>query len=903
LDAFFNPRSVAVIGATETPASVGRTVFENLLSGRGPGAVFPINPKRSTVLGVRAYPTVGTAPGPTDLAVIVTPATTVPEVISECADAGVAGAIIISAGFKEVGETGAQLERDILDRARRGNLRLIGPNCLGIMNPRSRLNATFASTIAPPGRIAFLSQSGAICTAILDWSQAENVGFSAFVSLGSMLDVGWADLIDYLGDDPDTSSIIMYMESVGDARSFLSAAREVALGKPLIVIKAGRSAEGAKAAASHTGALTGRDEVLDAAFRRCGVLRVSSIAELFDLAEALGKQPLPSGPRLTIVTNAGGLGVLATDALVAAGGRLAELSAESIKALNELLPPHWSHGNPIDVLGDASPERYAGALRIAASDPASDGLLAVLAPQGMSAPEDVARHVVASSQGRGKTILASWTGGRQVAAGVDVLNQAGVPTFTYPDGAARTFTLMWRYRRDLQALYQTPAPTADPGAVDQGATERILGAARTSGRTLLTESESKAFLRACGIPIVPTVAATSEDDAAREAARLGYPVVVKLLSETVTHKARVGGVVLDLRGEAEVRSAYRAIQAAVREQVGEGHFQGVTVQPMVRSAGHELIVGSSFDPQFGPVLLFGAGGSLVEILGDRALGLPPLNTTLAQQMIDQTRISRALTPDEPRLAELLVRFSWMVVEQRRIKEIDINPLLVSPDGLVALDARIVLHSWDIGDADLPTSAIRPYPTRYVAPFTLRDGSSVTIRPIRPEDEPLMVELHRSLSPESVHSRYFGGLSLSDRVDHRRLVRNCFIDYDRAMALVAVRSDPAAADRIVAVGRLARLPGTRAAEFAVLVTDEWQGRGLGTELLSRLLAIGRDEKLTRIEGEVLPENRRMLATCRRLGFSLGTSLGEGVVKAEIGLEPLDPTTSPGFHETFPKPAVP
>ncbi|MEO8451918.1 MAG: CoA-binding protein, partial [Gemmatimonadota bacterium] len=431
LDAFFTPRTIAVIGATDASGSVGRTVFRNLTSGSLAATVFPINPRRATVLGVQAYPSVGTIPGPVDLAVIVTPAATVPGIVGECVAAGITGAVIISAGFKEAGAAGALLEAQILEQAA-GKLRVIGPNCLGVMNPRVGLNATFAGAMAQPGRVAFLSQSGAICTAILDWSLQENLGFSAFMSIGSMLDVGWGDLIDYLGEDPNTKCIVMYMESIGDARSFLSAAREVALTKPLIVIKAGRSAEAAKAAASHTGALTGSDQVLDAAFRRCGVLRVDTIAELFNLAEALGKQPRPSGPRLTIVTNAGGPGVLATDALIAGRGRLAELSDETMHALNDLLPPHWSHGNPIDVLGDASPERYAKALEIALRDPNSDGFLAVLAPQGMTEPAAIAERVVECRPPAGKPMLASWIGGAHVAPGVEILNRAGIPTFAYP---------------------------------------------------------------------------------------------------------------------------------------------------------------------------------------------------------------------------------------------------------------------------------------------------------------------------------------------------------------------------------------------------------------------------------------------------------------------------------------
>ena len=886
LGVFFEPGRIALIGASETAGSVGRTVLENLLRGAAPGTVFPVNPNRTEVLGLRAWPAIGALPEAADLAVIVTPARTVPDIVGQCADAGVRGAVVISAGFKEHGEAGAALEAEIQSRAR-GRLRIIGPNCLGVMNPRTGLNATFAGAVARPGRVAFLSQSGAIGSAILDWSGRENVGFSAFVSIGSMLDVGWGDLIDHLGDDPGTDSIVMYMESIGDARSFLSAAREVALTKPLIVIKAGRTAEAARAAASHTGALTGSDAVLDAVFRRCGVLRVDTIAELFNLAEALAKQPRPKGPNLTILTNAGGPGVLATDALVAGHGRLTPLSHQTLEALNAILPAAWSHGNPIDVLGDAGADRFAGALEIAARDPGSDGLLVVVAPQGMTPPELIAQKVAECPAIAGKPVLASLIGGAQVVAGIELLNRAGIPTFAYPDSAARTFNFMWRYGRDLRALYETPSLDPDPQGIHQEGAEDILRAARESGRTLLTESESKLLLAAYGIPVVRTELAHNEYEAARRAEEIGYPVVLKVHSETITHKARVGGVRLGLKDESAVREAFRAIQANVSGQAGAAHFLGVTVQPMLDLEGYEVIIGSSVDPQFGPVLLFGAGGRLVEVMEDRALGLPPLNTTLARRLIEQTRVARALdrTPtgeaiDPAALQQVLVRFSLLVTDLRRIREVDINPMVVSPGGLCALDARVVLHPWSIGDHQLPRTAIRPYPSRYVAGWTMRNGEKVLIRPIRPEDEPAMVAFHSTLSPESVHMRYFASIPLETRTRHDALTRACFIDYDRAMALVAERQDagPRPAE-IIGVGRLVREHAGREAEFAVAIADRHQCQGLGTELLRRLIRVGRDEGVRLIFGEILVENRQMRKVCSRLGFSLRTPQA-GLVRAEI-----------------------
>lgn len=893
LDVFFRPENVAVIGATERPGSVGRAIVANLVQGGFPGAIFPVNPKHATVLGLTSYPDLAAIRKPVELAVIVTPAPTVPGVVKQCADAGAKGAIIISAGFREIGEAGKRLEEEVLREARRGDVRLIGPNCLGVMSPHTKLNATFASSMARAGHLGLISQSGAICTAILDWSLQENVGFSAFVSVGSMLDVAWGDLILYLGDDPHTRSIVIYMESIADAGKFLSAAREVALSKPIIVLKPGRTEAASKAAASHTGALTGQDAVLDAAFRRCGVLRVDNIAELFNLAEALDKQPRPRGPKLTVVTNAGGAAVLAADALLGAGGQLASLSAETMRKLDEFLPPHWSHQNPIDILGDASPDRYAKAVSVAAQDPSTDGLLVVLAPQAVTDPASVAEKLAPYAKLPGKPVIASWMGGQDVAAGEAALNRARIPTYSYPDSAARVFQSMWRYSANLQALYETPqafesedpdaARTADARAQASEAILRVRG----KGRTLLTEAESKALLAAYGIPTVETVIAANAGEAIRAAQRIGYPVVLKLHSETLTHKTDVGGVQLNIANDDAVRAAYRSIQDSVTRAAGAEHFLGVTVQPMVRAEGYELILGSSLDAQFGPVLLFGAGGQLVEIYKDRAIGLPPLNTTLARRLMERTMIFRALEGvrgrkpvDLAALERLLVRFSYLVVEQKWIREIDINPLLAGPEQLLALDARVVLHSREV--VYPPEPAIRPYPEQYSRPWKFENGEEILIRPIRPEDEPLMVRFHGKLSERSVYLRYFHMMNLEERVSHQRLVQICFIDYNREIALIAVRRDPDGQHEpeILAVGRLAKAHAGNEAELAVLITDEYQGRGLGTELWRRLMEIGRAEKLDRLTAEILPENRQMIEICRLLGFRLEAE--EDVVHAVLDL---------------------
>ncbi len=893
LDAIFAPRNVAVIGASESPGSVGRTLLWNLISHPFGGTVFPVNPKRPSVLGIRAYPKIADVPDQVDLAVIATPALTVPQVIEECVEAGVKGAIIISAGFKEIGKRGAQLEEKILRRARSAQMRIVGPNCLGVMSPVTGLNATFARGMARPGNVGFISQSGALCTAVLDWSFRENVGFSAFVSIGSMLDVDWGDLIYYLGDDERTKSIVIYMETIGNAQSFLSAAREVSLTKPIIVIKAGRTAAAAKAAASHTGSLAGSDDVLEAAFRRCGVLRVDTLSHLFSMAEVLSKQPRPAGNRLTILTNAGGPGVLATDALSEGGGELAPLSDATMEALNDLLPRHWSHNNPIDILGDADPTRYTESVKIALENPDSDGLLVILTPQDMTSPTQTADQLRLALTDFKKPILASWMGGPEVAAGVEILNRANIPTFDYPDMATRVFNYMWRYTYNLRSIYETPsvAVANQTEATNRRHATDLIEAIRDKGRTILTEFESKQVFAAYGIPTVDTRLAATQDEAVAVAEDLGYPVVLKLNSETITHKSDVQGVQLNLADADAVRTAYETIRNAVTERAGAEHFQGVTVQPMVKLDGYELIIGSSQDSQFGPVLLFGTGGTLVEVFKDRSLGLPPLNTTLARRMMEQTKIFQALrgvrgreSVDIEALERLMVRFSQLVVEQPRIKEIDINPLLASPDHIIALDARIVLHDPEVADADLPRSAIRPYPVQYIEEYKLHDGTGVEIRPIRPEDEPLIIEFTTSLSPSNLYLRYFHAVSVSSLISHEQLTRMSFVDYNREMSLVALRPDPKTGrQQIIANGQLSKLHGSNEAEFAIQVRDEYQGTGLGTELLTRLLEFARDEGIERVVAEIMPENTGMRRVCEKLGFQFERIPDSQNLLASIDLE--------------------
>lgn len=878
LDAIFHPKTIALIGATETPNSVGRTILQNLVNSSYEGKVIPINPKYESLMGQKCYPSITSVPDHVDLAVIVTPAKTVYSIVEQCAEKNIRAAIIISAGFKELGESGEKLEREIIELARSNNIRIVGPNCLGVMNPLIGLNATFAAGGALPGNIAFISQSGAMCTAVLDWSLKEKIGFSAFVSIGSMADVHWGDLIEYLGRDPKTSSILIYMETIGDARAFLSAAKQVALTKPIIVIKSGRTEAAAKAAASHTGSLAGSDEVFDAAMKRVGVLRVLTIDELFNMALALGKQPLPKGPHIAMITNAGGPGVLATDGAVSAGAEMAELSEKTIDKLNTFLPAAWSHSNPIDVLGDAGPEQYAKTLEVVAEDPNIDAILTILSPQDVTDPLKTAEALVPYVGKTNKPLLASWMGGEAVAKGAEVLANAGIPTFVYPDSASKTFATMWKYSKDLETLYITPSIRDEISDVARCSIKHlpvheIINRARKEKRTLLTEFESKEVLSAYDIPTVKTIIAHSKEDAVKAAHKLGYPVVVKLHSETLTHKTDVGGVKLNLKSDEQVKQAVDEIEQSVSKLAGKEHFGGVTVQKMISLEGYELILGCSIDIQFGPVLLFGTGGSLVEVYRDRSLFLPPLNATLARKMMQETKIYEALQGvrgkkaiDFPKLEKILVSFSQLITEQPWIAECDINPLLVSGDHFTALDARIVLHDPETKEEDLPKLAIRPYPIHYMRHVTLKNGVPITIRPVRAEDEPQVVEFHKTISENTVRQRYFAFLSLDERTAHNRLIRFCNIDYDRQITLLAeLEVPPPRQKKVIGFVRMRKVSGTKNADLKLIISDEFHHLGLGTKLLSEMIEICKEEGISVLLASILAENEEMLRLCKKFGF--------------------------------------
>jgi acetyltransferase len=903
LDKIFKPQTVAVIGASEKQGSVGRTLLWNLMSSPFGGTIFPVNPKRKNVMGIMAYPDVKSIPQKVDLAVICIPAKDVPAAIAECVAVGIEGAVVITAGFSEAGEEGKKWAAEMLEIARKGKMRLIGPNCLGVMSPSLGFNCTFAATIALPGKVAVISQSGALGTAILDWSIQERVGFSAFMSIGSMVDVQWGDLLEYLGRDPSTEAIVLYMESIGNARSFISAARNVALTKPIIVIKVGRTEEGGKAAASHTGTLTGSDDVLDTAFKRCGVLRVDTIAELFYMAQVLAKQPRPSGNRLAIITNAGGPAALSTDALVRYGGELAEVSPKSLEELDKILPTHWSHGNPVDVLGDAPPERYAQTLDIVTQDSHIDGMLVILTPQAMSDPTrtaEVLRDYVNDNNMGNKPVLASWMGGAIVAGGRTVLTQAGIPSFDFPDVACKVFTYMYKYSKNLESLYEVNDNSEleqEPVSIhNRTEARKMLKQIQNEGRTLLTEYESKRLLELYFIPTTKMVIAKTVDEAVAAANEIGYPVVLKIHSHTVTHKMDVGGVRLNLKEEKYVREAFETM-----ERNNKQGFMGVTVQPMIKFPdSYEVIFGSNTDQQCGPVLLFGAGGSYVELFKDTALGLPPLTPSLAKGMITSTKIYKGLKGfrgkkpvNENEIVRLLVRFSQLVTDLNLVvKEIDINPLVCSHDRIVALDARVLIYDKSIPKETIPRPAIRAYPFQYVVTHkveTKRGTETFKIRPARPEDHFKLVTFYGELSSSALDDAHSEGAlkyitafnkihDLKDEVNYDRmrlfreskevydaLVRMCIGDYDNEIVLVAERESDR---KVIAVADYTKSPYTAGkAYLSVIVSDEIRGVGVGELTVQHLIEIAKREGINELVGEISAKNDTMHKLCKKLGFSL------------------------------------
>ena len=872
LERIFRPRSVAVIGASRREGSVGRTVYLNLTRGDFGGEVYPVNPKYESIDESRCYGDVSELPAPADLAVICTPAETVPDLVDQCGEAGILGLVIISAGFREAGEHGEALEREVLERAKRhSGLRIVGPNCLGVMAPHVGLNASFASDMPPRGNVAFISQSGALCTAVLDWSLAENVGFSHFVSVGNMLDVGIADLIDFFADDENTESIILYVESITWARQFMSAARAFTKQKPIIAYKAGRFSQSAQAAKSHTGSMAGVDSVYEAAFARAGVVRVFEMQDLFDCAELLARQTPPDGSRLAIVTNAGGPGVMATDALLQRQGTLAELSDETRRHLDEILPEAWSHGNPVDVLGDATPGRTAGAVEVVLAAEEVDGVLVILSPQAMTDPTGTAEAVISAASTSTKPVLGAWMGGGKMTAGIERFNEAGLPSYETPEKAVGAFMNLVTYARRRQVLYETPRELPVEFPLDRNKLRAVFDTILSEGQDVLTESTSKALLSAYEIPVTKTYVARSPEDAVELAHRVGFPVALKVFSPDITHKTDVGGVQLDVASDEQVQDAYERITASAREHEPEAQITGVTVQRMVTAPNaRELIVGAKRDPVFGTVLLIGAGGVTAELYDDRALELPPLNERLVRRALESLRVWPLLSGfrgheavDIDRLIEVLIRFSYLVADYPEIVEFDVNPLLATPDSVVALDARIVLDHEAILNPPRPYShlAIRPYPEELAKRSRLKDGTHVLLRPIKPEDEPMWHELLANCSPDTIRRRF---RYMFKATTHEMATRFCFIDYDRELAIVAeVERD--GERELIGVGRLIADVDHREAEYAVLVADPWQGIGLGSLLTDYCLDLCTQWGVERVVAETARDNRRMLEIFRKRGF--------------------------------------
>ena len=883
LDAFFKPESVAVVGASTREGSVGHILVDNLRDGGFHGQIYPINPKAPEVQGFKAYPSLTAVGAPVDLAVICIPIQGVPEIIKECGQIGTKAAIIISAGGKEAGEEGLAIDQAIQEEALRAGVRYFGPNCMGLLCPGSHLNASFAAFSAKPGSLAFISQSGALGSAILGWATQNNIGFSHFISVGTMADLDFADLLDYLWSEISAKSILIYMEGMTSPRRFMSAARAVSRIKPIIISKSGRSEAGARAAASHTGAMAGLDEVYNAAFRRAGIIRVNTVRQLFDCAEALGKTQRPVGGNLGIITNAGGPGVMAIDALGSWGVEPATLGPETLAKLNEVLPHFWSHNNPVDILGDATHERYLQALQILLQAPELSGLVVILTHQAMTDPARVAQELVPEIKKYAKPVLAVWMGGEDVAEGVRLLNDGGVAVYETPEQAVDTFMAMYSYTRNLELLQQTPAQLPHELEVNHQQAQAYIQECLKRQSHVLSEIEAKAILAAYGIPVTPTISASSAQAAAQAASHLGYPVVMKIHSPQISHKTEVGGVKIGLKNEDDVKAAFDEITGAARLRAPEAQILGVTMQPMVRPVDFELIMGAKKDPQFGPVLLFGLGGIYAEVLKDASIALPPLNLMLAGRMMQRTRIYRLLQgyrnlppADLEKLAEMLMRLSQLVTEFSEIVELDINPLFISEGQPLAGDARMVVEASPV---PAPRHLIlAPYPNQFVSDWMLEDGTPVKIRPMKPEDEPLVADFLAACSDETIYFRYFRRIR---NWTHDMLIRFTQNDYDRELGLMAVGAPPGP-EVMMGVSRLVTTSDRQDAEFALIVADAWHGKGLGSKLMERLIQVAREMGVKRLKGDVLSGNHPMLALMSKLGFVLSKDEGGETVRVEMTL---------------------
>jgi acetyltransferase len=862
LEHVFRPASVAVIGASNRPGSLGAVLMRNMLEGGLAGAVMPVNPKHAQVQSVAAYPDISSLPATPDLGVIATPPETVPGLIAELGARGTKAAIVITAGID------GALRQKMLDAARPHLLRIVGPNCLGVMVPPAGLNAGFGHLAPAPGHIAFVAQSGAMVTSIVDWAAEREIGFSHLVSLGDMSDIDFGDMLDYLANDKDTHAILLYVEAVTQARKFMSAARAAARSKPVIVVKSGRFAESARAAASHTGALAGSDAVYDAAFRRAGMLRVYELEELFDAVETLGKAGMPKGDRLTIMTNGGGLGVMATDTLIECGGRLSVLPPAAKARLDAVLPATWSKDNPVDIIGDAPGSRYAEALRILLEDGDQDALLILNSPTAIVSGLEGARAVIDTLAGRkSPTVLTSWVGGRSAREASDLFSDNGIPSYPTPSHAVRAFMHLVTYQRNQTSLIETPPSIPEDFTPDLETARGLVDRVLAEGREWMTALESKALLRCYDIPAAETLEAKTAREAADAAARIGGPVALKILSPDITHKTEVGGVVLDIEGAA-VEEAAEAMAERVRGARPDARIDGFMVEAMIdRPGAFELIAGMTTDRQFGPVLLFGQGGTAVEVAHDTALALPPLNMRLARDLMERTRIYgqlrgyRGLAPaDLDGTALTLIKIAQMAVDFAEVQEIDINPLLVDASGVLALDARVRLASAKGRGAE--RLAIRPYPKELEEAISIEGLPPLLMRPVVPEDEPSLQAAFAKLSPQEIRLRFAVPRKALSHVDAARFTQ---IDYDREMALVLTEPGIPGKTELFGVVRIFSDPNNERAEYAIVVRKALSGHGLGSLLMNRIIEYARSRGTREIFGYVLAENTGMLDICRRLGF--------------------------------------
>jgi acetyltransferase len=864
LDHLFQPRSVAVIGVSRRADGVGTLVWRNLREAGFAGPMWAVNHRPFALDADTVYASVDALPAAPDLAVICTPAASVPELVAQLGRKGTRAAIVLTAGLREGRlDDGRSLEQAMLDAARPHLLRILGPNCIGALVPGCALNASFAPGQALPGELAFVTQSGALATAMLDWAHPRGIGFSHFISLGDSADVDFGDLLDYLASDPHTRAILLYIESVKHARKFMSAARAAARNKPVVLVKSGRRPDGARAAASHTGALAGSDPVFDAAVRRAGMLRVDTLEDLFDAAQTLARVPGWRGPRLAVLTNGGGAGVLAADTL--GGGELATLSPATLAQLDTCLPATWSRGNPVDIIGDAPPQRYTDALRVLLAASEVDGVLLMHAPTAIAAPSDIAQACLPLLRDAGKPVLACWLGGERVATARKLFDTHGMAGYTTPERATAAWLQLRDFHAAQTALLQLPESRPELQFPDRDGARALVQAALAEGREWLDELDAKQLLHAYGIPCVATERVSDVTAALAAAQRIGYPVALKIVSPEVLHKSDVGGVALDLGDASALRAAAQRMHERVLKAVPNAQLIGFTVQAMaVRPQAVETIVGIASDPVFGPVLLFGEGGTAVEVRADRAIALPPLNAVLARELIGRTRVAALLrgyrarpAANQNAIVDVLLRLSQLASDLAPVAELDINPLLVDAAGAMALDARVRVRP-------VPPAregshlALRPYPSELERTLTI-DGQTLQVRPIRPEDGERLARFYEACSPEDMRLRFF---FTRREVPHSELARYCQIDYEREMTFVALDGDVLCGE-----ARAVCDPDNETAEFAVQVAQPWQRRGLGRALLDTLSAYLRERGTRELVGWCLENNHGMVNLARAAGFGM------------------------------------